>query len=29
MSSRIHPSAIIEDGAQIGADVAIGPFCHI
>ena len=29
MSSRIHPSAIIEDGAQIGADVAIGPFCHV
>ena len=29
MSSRIHPSAIIEDGARIGADVAIGPFCHI
>jgi len=29
MPSRIHPSAIIEDGAQIGADVAIGPFCHI
>jgi UDP-N-acetylglucosamine acyltransferase len=29
MSSRIHPSAIIEDGAQIGADVVIGPFCHI
>ena len=29
MPSRIHPSAIIEDGAQIGADVVIGPFCHI
>lgn len=29
MSSRIHPSAIIEDGAQIGTDVVIGPFCHI
>jgi len=25
----IHPSAVIEDGAQIGADVAIGPFCHV
>ena len=25
----IHPSAIIEDGAQIGSDVTIGPFCHI
>jgi len=29
MSSRIHPSAIIEDGAQIGADVVIGPFCLV
>ena len=29
MSSRIHPSAIIEDGAQIGADVEIGPFCIV
>lgn len=29
MPSRIHPSAIIEDGAKIGADVSIGPFCHI
>lgn len=27
--SRIHPSAIIEDGAQIGQDCVIGPFCHI
>ncbi|WP_170437468.1 acyl-ACP--UDP-N-acetylglucosamine O-acyltransferase [Ruegeria arenilitoris] len=27
--SRIHPSAIIEDGAQIGQDCAIGPFCHV
>ena len=25
----IHPSAVIEDGAQIGVDVAIGPFCHV
>lgn len=25
----IHPSAVIEYGAQIGADVAIGPFCHV
>ena len=29
MPSRIHPSAIIEDGAQIGADDMIGPFCHV
>ncbi|MFD0908561.1 acyl-ACP--UDP-N-acetylglucosamine O-acyltransferase [Ruegeria arenilitoris] len=27
--SRIHPSAIIEDGAQIGEDCVIGPFCHV
>lgn len=27
--TQIHPSAVIEDGAQIGADVSIGPFCHI
>ena len=25
----IHPSAIIEDGAQLGADVTIGPFCIV
>ena len=29
MSSDIHPSAIIEDGAQIGAGCKIGPFCII
>lgn len=29
MSQNIHPTAIIEDGAQIGADVAIGPYCTI
>ncbi len=27
--SAIHPSAIIEDGAQIGQDCVVGPFCHI
>ncbi len=27
--SDIHPSAIIEDGAQIGQDCVVGPFCHI
>ena len=27
--SGIHPSAIIEEGAQIGSDCHIGPFCHI
>lgn len=25
----IHPTAIIEDGAQIGVDVTIGPFCIV
>lgn len=25
----IHPSAIVEDGAQIGQGVRIGPFCHV
>jgi UDP-N-acetylglucosamine acyltransferase len=27
--ARIHPSSIVEDGAQLGRDVEIGPFCHI
>ena len=26
---EIHPTAIIEDGAEIGADVEIGPYCLI
>ncbi len=25
----IHPSACVEDGAQLGADVEVGPFVHI
>ncbi len=29
MTSGIHPHAVIEDGAQIGADVTVGPFCHV
>lgn len=29
MTSRIHPTAIIEDGAIVGDDCAIGPYCHI
>lgn len=29
MTSGIHPHAVIEDGAQIGADVSVGPFCHV
>ena len=26
---KIHPTAIIEVGAEIGSDVEIGPYCHI
>lgn len=26
---RIHPSSVIEDGAKLGADVKIGPFCTV
>jgi UDP-N-acetylglucosamine acyltransferase len=29
MNARIHPSAIIEEGAVLGCDVRIGPFCHV
>jgi UDP-N-acetylglucosamine acyltransferase len=29
MSAQIHPSSVIEDGATLGADVEIGPFCHV
>lgn len=25
----IHPSAVVEDGAQLGSEVSIGPFCHV
>lgn len=25
----IHPTAIVEDGAKLGADVAIGPYCVV
>ncbi len=28
-AARIHATAIIEDGARLGAGVEIGPFCHI
>ena len=27
--ARIHQTAIVEDGAQLGADVEIGPYAHI
>jgi UDP-N-acetylglucosamine acyltransferase len=25
----IHPTALIEDGAKLGAGVEVGPFCHV
>lgn len=28
-SARIHPSAVVEDGAVLGENVSIGPFCHV
>ncbi|WP_321341086.1 acyl-ACP--UDP-N-acetylglucosamine O-acyltransferase [Breoghania sp.] len=27
--TKIHPSAIVEDGAKVGEGVTIGPFCHV
>ena len=29
MANKIHASAIVEDGAILGNDVEIGPFCHV
>jgi UDP-N-acetylglucosamine acyltransferase len=29
IKTSIHPSSIVEEGAQIGGGVRIGPFCHI
>lgn len=29
MSTTIHPSALVEDGAKLGEGVSIGPFCHV
>jgi UDP-N-acetylglucosamine acyltransferase len=26
---QIHPTAIVEDGARLGEDVRIGPYCHV
>ncbi len=26
---NIHPSAVVEDGAQLGEGVMVGPFCHV
>jgi len=28
-TARIHPMAVIDDGAVIGEGVSIGPFCHV
>lgn len=28
-SARIHPLALVEDGATIGENAVIGPFCHV
>ena len=28
-SARIHPMAVVEQGATIGENVSIGPFCHV
>jgi len=27
--ARIHPSAVVEDGARLADDVSVGPFCHV
>jgi UDP-N-acetylglucosamine acyltransferase len=29
MSADIHPSSIVERGAEVGANVKIGPFCYL
>src|ERR1700759_735024 len=29
MKGAIHPTAVVEDGARLAADVEIGPFCHV
>ena len=26
---QIHPTAVVEPGAELAADVSIGPFCHV
>ena len=28
-TAQIHPSAVIEDGVKIGANVKVGPFTYI
>nr|WP_190238652.1 acyl-ACP--UDP-N-acetylglucosamine O-acyltransferase [Lysobacter maris] len=29
MQATIHPTAVVEPGARLGADVHVGPFCYI
>ena len=29
MQTAIHPTAIVEPGARLGAGISIGPFCHV
>src|SRR5271155_6206901 len=29
MKRAIHPTAVVEDGARLGAGVEVGPFCHV
>ena len=29
MTTRVHPSAVVEAGARLGDDVVVGPFCYI
>ena len=28
-TAKIHPSAVVENGASVGEDCVIGPFCHV
>jgi len=29
VSARVHPSAVVEPGAELGDDVVVGPFCYV
>ena len=29
MTAQVHPTAVVDAGARLGADVRIGPFCVI
>lgn len=29
MTTTIHATAVVEDGAQLGAGVSIGPYCVV